>query len=535
MRKYTNLAKQPTPQREPLDKRQVKNNAGGYVYQVDDWARLRRFLILGSDSNTYYQTARALTRENAAVVQRCLDENAERTINEIVTVSTEAFAPKNDPAIFALALAAAHADLKARQRALIALPMVCRTSTHLFGFVSAVEALGRGWGRTLKRAVKNWYDGKSVDDAAFQMVKYRSREDWTQGDMLKLAHPRRPAGAETDHARASLYRWARGLDFNREALPGIVQAHIEVMAKGTSKKRILELIRTHRLPWEALPTEVHKDPEVWRALLPHMGLTAIIRNLGRLTSLGAIKPLSDEADFVVDKIIDVEQLRRARIHPFNALLALKVYASGKALKGGYGGEAMTWEPVSQIVTALDCAFDLAFKAFDPTGKRYLTAVDVSASMSQKMMDSPLEVCEGAAALAMVTLRAEKRAHVMAFDQGLRELKLSAKSSLADVLEKTKDINGGGTDCSLPMLYAADHGLEVDVFQVLTDNETWAGRMHPMEALRRYRKKTGIPAKLVVCGMTSTGFTIADPNDPGALDVVGFDASAPAVIADFARH
>ena len=70
--------------------------------------------------------------------------------------------------------------------------------------------------------------------------------------------------------------------------------------------------------------------------------------------------------------------------------------------------------------------------------------------------------------------------------------------------------------------------------MLTDSETWAGHVHPVQALRRYRERMGIPAKLVVVGMTSNGFTIADPNDAGMLDVVGFDAAAPALIADFAR-
>ena len=40
---------------------------------------------------------------------------------------------------------------------------------------------------------------------------------------------------------------------------------------------------------------------------------------------------------------------------------------------------------------------------------------------------------------------------------------------------------------------------------------------------------------VVVGMTSNGFTLADPNDRGMMDVVGFDTSAPAVIADFVRN
>ena len=43
---------------------------------------------------------------------------------------------------------------------------------------------------------------------------------------------------------------------------------------------------------------------------------------------------------------------------------------------------------------------------------------------------------------------------------------------------------------------------------------------------------GIDAKLIVMGMVSNGFSIADPTDAGMLDVVGFDASVPQVIAQF---
>ena len=85
-----------------------------------------------------------------------------------------------------------------------------------------------------------------------------------------------------------------------------------------------------------------------------------------------------------------------------------------------------------------------------------------------------------------------------------------------------------------MLYALEQGIEVDAFFVYTDNETWAGAVHPVKALQRYRQQTGIPAKLVVVGMTASGFSIADPDDSGMLDVVGFDAGVPAVMADFIR-
>jgi len=76
---------------------------------------------------------------------------------------------------------------------------------------------------------------------------------------------------------------------------------------------------------------------------------------------------------------------------------------------------------------------------------------------------------------------------------------------------------------------------VDVFVVYTDNETWAGKVHPAQALQQYRASMGIPAKLVVVAMASNGFSIANPDDAGMLDVVGFDAATPALIADFAAN
>jgi 60 kDa SS-A/Ro ribonucleoprotein len=83
-----------------------------------------------------------------------------------------------------------------------------------------------------------------------------------------------------------------------------------------------------------------------------------------------------------------------------------------------------------------------------------------------------------------------------------------------------------------MLWALDNGVKADAFIIYTDSETWYGNIHPVQALREYRQKTGIRAKLIVVGMVSNQFTIADPNDAGMLDVVGFDTAVPQVMNDF---
>ena len=85
-----------------------------------------------------------------------------------------------------------------------------------------------------------------------------------------------------------------------------------------------------------------------------------------------------------------------------------------------------------------------------------------------------------------------------------------------------------------MLYARAQEREVDAFVIYTDSETWAGKVHPAQALRDYRRSSAIDARLVVVGMVSNGFSIADPADPEMLDVVGFDTATPQLISDFAR-
>ena len=102
------------------------------------------------------------------------------------------------------------------------------------------------------------------------------------------------------------------------------------------------------------------------------------------------------------------------------------------------------------------------------------------------------------------------------------------------MRAVSDLPFGGTDCALPMLYAQARELEIDAFAIYTDSETWAGKIHPVQALRDYRRVSGIEARLVVVGMVSNGFSIADPADRGMLDVVGFDTATPQLISDFAR-
>lgn len=423
-----------------------------------------------------------------------------------------------------MAAAASLADDAHRAQALRMLPDIARTGTHLFLFAGYVEQF-RGWGRGLRRAVADWYLRPDVAHVALQTVKYAQREGWSHRDLLRLSHPN-----TDDPVRRALFEWVvrraevphgRGL----EVVSGFEQA------QRASAAEVTRLVAAYPLTWEMLPDRALAEPAVWRALLAKgMPMTALLRQLNRLTRLCVLSPSAPELDRVVARLTDPEAVRRARIHPLQVLMAQRTYAAGRGLRG-----SMTWDPIPRLVDALDEMFRLAFTSVVPTGKRLLLAVDVSASMDWgTVAGSAMTPREGAAAMSLVTAATERTYEMVGFSHELVPLRISPRQRLDDVVATMRRVPMGGTDCAKPIEYALARGRDVDAFVVYTDNETWAGHQHPHQALAHYRKRTGIPAKLIVVGLTATGSSIADPNDGGMLDVVGFDASAPAVIADFIR-
>lgn len=539
-----------TPQSQPIPgSSQKRNNAGGYSFTITPWQRLRRFLILGSEAGTYYVSEKTLTATNASCVEECLALDYRQTIDLAVEVSTKGLGPKNTPSLLVLALGASDKREECRRYALSQLEKVARIGTHMFQFVAMLDGM-RGWGAMPKKVVANWYLNRSEDDLAYQLAKYQNREGWTARDVMRTVHPN--AGRATP--KANILGWATGAigfkpetgQFYRkvwnpelkewllgdEVVEGMPSLLLGLERAKTAEKvnDVVDLIKTYGLTREMIPTQFLSKDRVWEALLPKMGLTALVRNLGNMTKVGYLAQIQHErvAD-VSARLTDAEQLHKSRVHPIQILIAMTTYNSGQ----GYRSDSK-WDVVPKIVSALNDAFYMAFDNVEPTGKRIYIGVDVSSSMmGSTIAGTNLTAAQASAAMAMLYVRTEEKVVIKAFADQLKPLPLHAKMSMDEVLRLTTRVNFGGTDCALPILDALKNKMPIDLFIVLTDNETWAGQIHPAQALQKYRAEMGIDAKLVVIGMTATEFSIADPNDPGMLDVVGMDASVPNLIRSFA--
>ena len=537
-------------QSKPMNAFQVPNEAGGYSWPLSDMDRINRFIVLGTEGGGYYVDQPKLTIQSIAALERVLaqgDEAGVAVVNMVRDISVQGRAAKQSPALFALAICLSRGSNATKQRAVEVFNDVVRTGSTFAEVVSYLDAM-RGHGRAFRRALRGWYATKSAGQLAFQLVKYRERAGWSQRDLLRTVKPK--LGPEQSEVAAwavkgwpgvgvephpdshlrQIWAYERAKAVAGGDLSGLAPAG-EDPGEGATEAEIVRLIRDFRLPRECVPTEMLNSVRVWDALLQDMPIGALVRNLGKMSQVGLLDS-SEARNLVTARLTDEDRLRRGRIHPINILAALKVYAQGKGVRG-----SLKWRPEPRVLDALDAGLYACMGHVQPIGKRILFAVDVSSSMQNQQCNGLPYVAlhEAAACLALVYLKSEPNVDVLTFsagEKGLFRPAISASQRLDDAARAIRESGDGGTDCALPLIWAGIRRQEYDAFVVFTDNQTWAGVVHPHQALVRYREAVNPNAVLVSAAASATGTSIANPDDRGTLGLSGFDAAAPAIIASF---
>lgn len=538
---YGNIA--PT-QLDKAKPEQVQNNAGGYVFEIDDLSYVKRFLILGTEGGNCYLSEKQLTFQASEKLKSIIDSKGKEVVDLVIQVSHLGLAPKNDPALYLLALCSNSTDKKVRIHALANLWKVARIPTHLYHFVTYLKQI-RGFGKAVDTALEKWFNDKDPKNLAHSLTKYASRDGFSARDLLRLAKPKAPTEAHNivyNYVTITDKQIANGkkklinenISFENESQKVVTYLRdIDRIKSGNlSDVDMVSLILEHNFPMEIIPTD-RRNKDVYKAVLHNgAGLTWILRNLGNLSKHGVLdENQTSHIDKVVSRITHLSQLKSARIHPITILSALKTYSSGV----GHRSESK-WIPNKKIVDALNQAFYLSFSYLEPTNKRYYLALDCSGSMFSTTVNgmNHLNASEVGACFAMTLLKQETNSLIKGFNDTMQSIDIDSSTSLQNVLDVMENVNWGATDCSLPIIDAMKNKIPIDVFICITDNETWSGDVHTFQALKEYRKKMGINAKMIVLATTSTGFTIADPSDPYMLDIAGFSSDVPSIISEFSK-
>lgn len=513
------------PVNEPLNSRQIANNGGGYSFEVTPQVKLQRFLILGTDGGTYYTKELDLTKQNVNFIRQLIKDDENLVRETAVEISQAGRAYRNDAAIFVMALLLSEGKNKAATVA--AINKVVRTGMHVYQLAEFINSLG-GWGRAKRTAIAGWFLSKTPDQLAYQAVKYRQRNGWTLKDLMRLCHP---VGVDKNVGNFILGKFE-----DRNEAPAILQGFTAMQAASSVTNVISVLNNYPNLPWETIPTQFLTDLKVWKKLFENGQLQgqALLRNITRLAKLGAFNDMSF-AKLIADAMRDEGMIRKTRLHPMQYLNAYVVYGEGTLSgRGGFYSDSRSksWNTSGIISDALDDGFGLSFGNIEPSNTNMMISVDVSGSMSWTAAGTSNFTCaQAAGAMALVTARVEPKYVVNGFAGDLVNLNLTARDSIDQAFKKVQRSNFGSTNPSAPLAKAIRDNIPVDTFVIITDNEVNSGS-HPARALKDYRQKTGIPARMVVMGMAANNFSIADPLDSGMLDVVGFDSNTPKMVSDF---
>jgi len=306
----------------------------------------------------------------------------------------------------------------------------------------------------------------------------------------------------------------------------------------TDVKEAVRLITDHRLTREVVPTGMLKEKAIWEALLNEMPLTAMVRNLNKMTQVGLISKLSNAERLVIERLHDQERISGSRIHPMQLLIGQKQYAKGEGARGN-----LTWTPDNNVIDALDDSFFMAFGNVEVTGKRILLAGDDSGSMTggwgHGVMGGIMTAAEAAAAMMFVTYVVEPNTVMIGYSDDIREIPVSRKMTVNSLLKHFG--RGGGTNTALPIHYVMEQKLDVDAIISYTDNCTWGARSyhghggrsgHVTEVLRDYQNKVGHPVRFVNCSMEANSVTDVDPSNPNMLEIVGLASNTPNIIGEF---
>ncbi len=469
---------------------------------TDHWKRLERFLLMGSEDNVYCIPSRPVSAPDLTSVRACLRADGLRVVRTLVETSISGRARANTPALQVLALASSstYASALTNATALAALPEVARTAADLCSFASFVDGL-RGWGRGLRSAIADWYVSKPASELAFQMMKEPGAAGWTHADLIRLSHPK----AETPALNA-VFQWAVDGALGHLATADIRHGELrqvyawEQVKNAKSESDVVRWIEEDRLTHEMIPPEWKQSARVWEALLEHMPYPAMLDQLGKMTEAGLLGGHSAATALVVARLMDRRRVAGAKVHPIALLTVWLAYRQSHG--------------VANILNALEDAFYMAFDNVEPIGRRIYLAIDPAA---------PRQL---AAAMAMTVVRKEAGAV-------LWRGKIGAGDQLDEVCQTIAGLPSL-TDPSLAIVDARQRALAADAFLILTGNPAWLEDGRLAQALEQHRNALGIPAKLVVTAMTAGERGIATPADPGQLNVAGFDASVPAVIAEFLR-
>ena len=501
----------------------VQNHEGAYSFKVDDLMRLRRWLLLGSEGGSFYQTEEELTLENVQTLEKFIEENSKEVLKVVEEHVDNRWYIRPYYCMFAAVLLTSDRNREVKNDAYRILNKLATTPFNLFRLLNYFKQT-RGFGHSVRKFVQGWYLSKDKHTLYYQTLKYRSRDGWTHRDALLQGHvkPFTDWQQELFHFLAELAKGKAKLTDvppNDNFAIGLKKLYElpENFWTGRSFSEVIDIVTKYRLTWDVIPTEYLNSKELWRELYKNnlVPAQATLRQLPRLAALGVPS----------DLYIPVLEENADKFSFYEVLRAYGVYRTGKSRN-------ISFTPIGKVEHSLkrilSSKFDNDSEVKLNVESGIVIGVDVSASMTWHHGDIGLTPANLAQIFGSYLARVLPKAKYVEFDTDIR--RTSPHKTFDDALNARA--NGGGTDTSLPFRYAASNGY-YDAVVILTDSETWAGQEHAIEIIDRDLIPRNERFKAVNVPFESNPYSTL-PNDPRFLEVVGPVPELDKIILEFLK-
>ena len=483
------------------------NEAAGRAYALSPKATLAQYAATGCLNTTFYASAQS---QLTMVLNLCSHPEVDAEFIARVALYTRTKGHMKDlPALLVAALSVFSPGLMAE-----VFDRVIDDARMLRNFVQIMRSgvVGRkSLGTLPKRLVQNWFDRRSDD----QIFRGSIGNDPSLADVIRMVHPR-PASA----SRAALYGYLIGQPHDASALPALVKA-FEAFKNGSSSEM-------PDVPFQML-TSLDLKPEHWKQIADHAPWQMTRMNLNTFARHDVFKTALMTRR-VADRLRDADAIRRARVFPYQLMMAFKQAAQGVP---------------AEIRDALQDAMEIATANVPVIQGQMYVCPDVSGSMhspitgARKGATSAVRCVDVAALVAACFLRTNKTAQAIPFkEQVVTDLMLNSRDTVLTNADRMSKIPPGGTDCSAPLAYLNNQRAMGDLVVFVSDNESWIDRAkgrgtRTMEQWAIYKVRNP-NAKLVCIDLQPYSTTQAiDTGRNDVLNIGGFSDHVFEVIGEFA--
>jgi len=479
------------------------NEAGGLAYLRDPRAALALYASTGCLNGTFYADDE---QQLAQVLALCARVDAGFVARVAIHARCRGYM-KDMPALLLATLASRDLDVFAR-----AFPRVVDNGRMLRNVVQILRS-GRTGRRSLgslpKRLVRQWLERAS----AGQIVQAAIGAQPSLADVIRMVHPK-PA----DAGREALYAWVIGRPYREDALPPTLR---EYEAFKRSPQGPLP-----DLPFQYF-TSLPLQREHWIALARRASWQTLRMHLNTFARNGVFEEAA-MVDEVAARLSDPEQIRRARVFPYQLLAARNATAGLPAT----------------IAQALDRALEVATRQVPVLPGRVVIAVDVSGSMASPVSGwrggatSKVRCVDVAALVAACVRRGNPQARVLPFDTQVRDVALADNASVLEQAAQLAALCGGGTTVSAPLALLNRKRAEVDLVVLVSDNMSWCEtRQHgATETMRQWQLlKQRCPDARLVCIDLQPATTSQLVEQADVLHVGGFSDAVFGLLGDYAAR